>query len=71
MRSARKSSTAAALSPSKMPLASGWASWNRLFTHGSLYGLNGKVEAKTLLQPVALAITVLAGPLPLGPLSNR
>ena len=36
MRSARTSATLCAEMPSKMPLASGWASWNRLFTHGSM-----------------------------------
>src|SRR5512140_3005975 len=71
MRNAPMPSLASALSPSKIPLATAGESWNRLLTHGSLYGLNGNVEAYTLLQPVALAITVLAGPFPLGPLSSR
>ena len=70
-RSARTCGITCATMPSNRPTASGWASWNRLLTHGSRYGVKGMVDAYTLEQPVELAMTTGAGPLPVGPPSYR
>jgi hypothetical protein len=53
--------------PSKMPMATDGASWNRWLTHGNGYGLYGYVLAQTDEQPVLFVMPTDARPRPLGP----
>src|SRR5450756_46862 len=59
----RRSAWPAWFQRSRIPRATAGAFSNREFVHGTRYGLNGYVLAKTVLQPVAATMPIDSGPL--------